>query len=417
MSPKRCLLIAVALWAVVSWAQVSGWTYSNVYNFTNANKDQLTGLDLNKVVSVQLGKSVLELENRLVYTDRMQEERQDRINDRIQISLSSHSKTMQAKAFYRGEFFDKNLGRSFWDNDIAVYAKHTYNQQIGGYLSFDQDAVYGTVAARQRTFFYNPMNDGEAKYPQAANVNTSFTAGYRIIKPLSVFTTGYVKQALDKKSDAYNVASGGVGMALNMPLFFVGNLAASSKVEWLKGEQLSTDLDTLVWMDVQNTQRLMPVISELRYTHMITPSLTSFISYYNRAFYDKNAGQMLLNSDMLRMQVKYTLGYDLSAGTFVEVGTKLSPEDRIEQKNSVTFAKAEFQTLPRLYLGGGYSAMPDRLNRYEGVVRYYLSSWNEVFFNYIMYDDNYSEDDPYDNSGVQISGDTKYAGVGIRMMF
>jgi hypothetical protein len=193
---------------------------------------------------------------------------------------------------------------------------------------------------------------------------------------------------------------------------YVNHISATSKIEWLDGKLLSGGYDEN-WNPIQTTQRLMPITSEVRITQAITPQIMSFVSYQNRAFWDKGAEQMLLNSEFVRAQLKYNFTYDLSLGSFAEIGAKFSPEleksrgedEILKHKSSVIFAKGEFQTLKGLYLGGGYSQMPDRLNRYEGIVRAFITPVNEIFVNYIYTDD------------VEFDARTSYAGAGVRMMF
>jgi hypothetical protein len=406
MSSKRCILIALALWAVVLSAQMTSWVYCSGYHFKNAMNEHLTGYDLNKIVYIPLGAYNLEFENRFVYTDRMQDDRQDRLTIKPQLSLSRKWDNGFAKIWYRGEFFDKNIGRGFFDNETnPLYAKRTYNQQVGGKLTFEDEFFYGNVASRHRTFFYNSLIDTEPTTLQTNNINTSFTAGFRVIKPVSFFLTGTNKQALDEKSDLYDFASGGMGLTFDNPLLSFGYLSANSRIEWLTGKHLSLDLDTLTYMHVQNSQRLLPVTSEMRYTVMATPQLMGYLSYANRSFYDRENREMLFNSQFLRASCKYTYNYDQSSASFTEIGGKYSPQDIVKHQSSVLFAKSEMKVIKRLYLGAGINHTPERLTRYEGIIRYFLMPWNEIFIDYIYTDD------------IDLDNFTTYTSAGVRLMF
>jgi len=406
MSAKRCILIALALGAVVLSAQMTSWVYCSGYHFKTSMNEHLTGYDLNKIVNVPLGAYNLEYEGRLVYTDRWQDDRQDRLTLKPQLSLSRKWDKGFAKVWYRGEFFDKNVGRDFFLRETEpLYAKRTYNQHVGGKLTFDDEIIYGSVASRHRTFFYNSLVDSSSATLQTNNINTSFTAGFRIIKPVSIFLTGTNKQALDDKSDLYNFASGGFGAAFDSPVFSFGYLSAVSRIEWLTGKNLSLDLDTLTYTLVQNSQRLIPVTSDLRYTVMATPQLMGYLSYANRSFYDREGKEMLFNSQFLRASCKYTYNYDLSSASFTEIGGKYSPQDNVKHRSSVLFAKSEMKVFKRLYLGAGVNHTPERLTRYEGIVRYFLMPWNEIFIDYIYTDD------------TELDSFTTYTSAGVRLMF
>lgn len=407
MSAKRCLLIAAILGVVVLSAKITSWIYCSSYHLTTSASKSLTGYDLNKIVNVPLGKVNLEFDNRLVYTDKPQADRRDKLTIKPQISLSHKWDNGFAKVFYRGEYFNNtsNSYRDFFpDETKPLYANRTYNQQVGGKLTFDDESVYGSLASRHRTFFYNSLLDSEPTILETNNINTSFTMGYRVLKPISVFVTGNNKQALDDKSDLYNYASGRVGVTLDNPVPF-GIISAQSRVEWLTGKQLSLDLNTTTYAVEQTPQRLIPVTSEFRYTVMPTQQIMGFVSYANRSFYDREGEEMLFNSHFLRTSGKYSFLYDASNASFVEIGTKYAPGDEIKYKSSNYFARAEMKVIDKLYLGTGFNSMPERLTKYEGIARYYFSPWNEVFVNFI-----HTEDPEFNKVG-------NYTAVGVRMMF
>jgi hypothetical protein len=275
---------------------------------------------------------------------------------------------------------------------------------MGGYMSVKTDKYYGKLIAGHRTFYYNSRTDNDTDILQTNNINGSITAGYYLIAPLSVFITASERQAMDNKTDKFDYSSAGVGVTLDkdMPL---GRISASSRIEWLEGDLLSMDLDTLTYMKKQNTQRLIPVSSDVRYTVMLNPQLMGYLSYANSSFYDTDQQEMLFNSQFVRCSGKYTWLYDGSNGSFTEIGAKYSPGDEVKYKSSAVFARSEMKVINRLYLGAGFNYTPDRLTRYEGLIRYYFTPWNEVFI-----DNIYTDDPEFDKS-------KNFTSLGVRMMF
>jgi hypothetical protein len=414
MSAKRYFLIAAALWAFALSAQMTTWVYGSGYHFKTTTNRHLTGYDINKVIYVPLGAYNLELENRFVYIDRLQDDRyenvdirQDRVDEKMQLSLSRKWDKSFAKVFYRGEFYNQNLKRDFFLNETPdIFARRTYNQQAGGKATFDYDTFYGNIQARERTFFYNYVPDHESEILETSNINASATAGYRIIKPVSVFVTATDKKALDKRSNLYDYASGGIGVTFDSPLMPpVGYLSASSRVEWYKGDRLSIDFNPTTFFYEQTSKRMIPVTSDMRYTVMASQQVMGYVSYVNRSFYDREAKEMLYNSQFLRGSCKYSFPYDASAASFVEVAAKYSPEKNFKNRSSMIFAKSEMKVFDRFYLGAGINHTELRVTRYEGVARFFLTPWNEIFVDYVYTND------------IQNKNFSTYTSGGVRLLF
>lgn len=412
MSAKRCLLIIAIIGVVALSAKVSTWIYCSTYHLTTSASKSVTGFDLNKIVNAPIGKYNLEYENRLFYLDRNPKldypdkpEHLDRLVIRPTLSLSRKWEDGFGKVFYRGEFYDKTSDRGFLVAANMPPLHHTFNQQAGFSGDYHWGNLTGELNARHKTFYYEPLYDGESVIRQVNNLASNAEIGYSIIKPVTVFATASIRSASDKKTDVYDTKSAGLGLDLNLPISYTRQLHGTTQIDWLKGDVLSLDLNTQTWMKEQNTQRLMPITHALRYSDMVTPQIIGFVSYENRSFYDKDNQQFLFNSHFLRCSAKYSFTYDLSNASFIEAGAKYAPSGEVEYKSSNYFTNGEFKVIDKLYLGAGFNAMPQRLTRYEAIARYYLTSWNEVFVDYI-----YTNDPEFDKSGNNIA-------AGVRMMF
>jgi len=415
MSTKRCLLILFALSVVVLSAKVTSWIYCSSYHLTTSASKSLTGYDLNKIVTAPLGNYNLEYENRLVYTDNVQSDRFDRMTIKPLISLSRKWENYFGKVYYRGEYFDKTADRDFLTAANMPALHHTYNQQAGFTSNYKFGGLTGILNARHRTFYYDPIKiigtdilDGEHKIRQVNNLSSNAEIGYSIIKPVTVFAVASIKAASDKKTDIYNTKTAGVGLKLNLPITYSHYLQGMTRIDWQKGDQLSIDEITLPdWTKIvfQSTERLMPITNSLRLTQMVTPQIMGFVSYENRSFYDTDHQEFLFNSHYLRGSGKYTIPFDATNASFIEIGAKYAPDKETKYNSSNYFAKSEVNVIDKLYLGAGFNSMPRRITKYEGIARYYITPWNEVFVNAI-----HSEDPEFNKTNNFIS-------AGVRLMF
>jgi hypothetical protein len=414
MPSKRYLLIALALVAVALSAQMTSWVYCTGYHYRSLNGEHLTGYDLNKVVNVPLGSYNLEFDNRLTYTDRpMPRERYDRLTLKPLITLSRKWENCSGKIFYRGEFFDKVRMR---DNFLAAAfpaIKRTYNQQTGFSSDYHFGKLTGKLDARHRTYYYEPQFDGDSNILQVNNLASQVEIGYNIIQPLTVFTTASFKSALDKKTTIYDSQTAGLGLKLNHPITSMHQIQGSAMIQWLDGDRYSIDKRIIDWIpyEFKSTERLIPLLYNFRYVQMVSQQLMGFINYDNRSFYDREQQEFLFNSHFLRGSLKYTLPYDLSNASFVEIGAKYAPSDVLIHKSSNWMAKTELKVVKNLYLGAGINSMTERLTRYEGIARYFFSPWSEIFVNYVY------TDDPESETHFEPANYTTYTAAGVRVMF
>ncbi len=406
MSAKRYLLILSVLLAASCAAALDGWHYSTLYHYKGGNGNELTGTEINQAVTYPLPFGFIEAEERFAWTDLAQDDRKERLNNRFQLTGHYLQENLQAKLFYRGEYYNHNEIKGYFSDDTVTFARRTYLQQFGLESGFRHDRFRAYLSFRQRSFFYNPYLfntntfefESAHKIEQTDNVTTEGDVGFRIISPLSVFVTGFSKQSLNRRDDKYDLKSIGSGLQLEESLSAMTHLAFQTRIDWRAAELLSE-------------QRSIPISSEARISHLINPQLAAFLSYHDRAFYDRQAGQLLRNSSAWRTRVKYTLEYDASMGSFAAIGVKYS---RRNQSTGYS-ANTELLTFPRLYLGGGIKYNPDRslflttesvsITSYEGIVRYFLLPTAELCLNYIYTDDG------------EFKKITRYAAAGIRMTF
>lgn len=392
MSTKRCLLIVLALWVVVISAQVSGWTYSSVYHNRTLFKEHLTGYDVNKVINADIHGYNLSLDNRLAYYDRIRDDRQERINDQLQLTLAKKGADYYAKAFYRLEYNDKPYS---WV--VPLTEAMPYYEGNASQVGFSGDVSLGkldaSLQARYRSYHYKPVFSFIPDDIKGSNIKAETDLEYHISKPLSVFVTGLIKSDADVEELDYQ--SAGMGVKLNIPITHINHLQAQSKICWLDGD----------FFNSQAADRMIPITNALRYSQMFTPQLIGYASYENRSFYDREEQAMLFNSHFLRSSAKYSFAYDLSHASYCELGAKLSPHKKLIRKSTAIFTHAESKVIGRLYLGAGVNHLDERLNRYNGVIRYYITPVSELFIDY-----TYTDDDEYKEYTTFTSG-------GIRMVF
>jgi hypothetical protein len=389
MPPKRHLLIALLLWTALLSAQVSGWTASSVYHFRNLNDTHLTGYEVNKVFAADLGTFSIGLDNRFNYTDRMQDERQQRLNDRLQLTVDGDWSNLRARAYWREEFFDRNFGFIIPAGQFMPYYED-HNRMAGVAAAFSQEKVSAEFSARYRSYSFEPVFsfsediDGE-------DLKAEAEVAMHVLKPVSFFVAGSGKFSDDTPDYDYRTA--GLGLRLELPLDYAKHLQAQSRIDWRDSDVLAD----------QSSERLIPVTHDLRYQQMLTANLAGFVSYENRCFYDRGDSEMLFNSHFLRASCKYSLAYDLSNGSFVEMGGKLSPRGKVESKSSAIFTRGELMLLQRFYLGAGVNLMPERFARYSAGVHYHFTPLNELFLDYSYTDDLEFEDfSTYASAGLRV---------------
>jgi len=392
MSAKRYLLIAfVVLAAGLSGQQVSAWSSSNAYHYRSLYKEHLTGYNTDNIVTAEWDKYILELDNRFSYMDRATENRQERLHDKLQLSLDRRSDHAYLKLFVRNEWFDKQYGWILPNAELMPYHE-SRSTQTGLSGSLDLEKLDAFINARYRSYAFKPVFDFIPDNIEGEYLKADAEVAYNFYKPLSVFISAYQKAALDDKYDSFDAASIGAGLRLQADLTPIQHLDLQSGIDWLDSDAISAD-------------RLIPITSRARYSRMLTPMLTGFASYEIRNFYDKENAEMLFNSQFLRASGKYTLGYDLSHGSFVELGGKLSPRGNVTRKSSAVFTHAEMKAMGRLYLGGGVNHMLDRYTHYEALARFFITPVSDVFIDYVYTDDLEYED--Y----------TTYTAAGLRLVF
>jgi hypothetical protein len=391
MSAKRYLLIAAALcFVVILSAKISTWIYGSGYNLRTGASEHLTGYDLNSIVSAPIGKYNLELENRFVFKDREQAYLQERLDERVQLTLDRKWESYYAKAFYRGEWFDKSYGWIMPTGSFMPYYERNFNQAgLSGTAEINN--FKASLNARYRAFSFQPVFPDFTDEIQGKNLKADAEVAYTFYKPLAAYIRASDKAALDDKTELYDVASVGTGLKLDLPLSPIRGIQAQSGIDWIDSDALASD-------------RLIPVTTNLRYHQMLNPQLTGFATYELRNFYDRENASMLLNSMFLRASGKYTLTYDYSHGSFVELGGKFAPRGNVTHKSSAAFLRSELKVWGDLYLGGGVNHMPSRYTHYEALARYFVTPVSEVFVDYVYSDDiEYKDFTTYTSAGLRLN--------------
>lgn len=393
MPAKRYLLIAASLFVVVLSAKVTAWVFGSTYNFRTSASKVMTGFDINKNVYVPLGNTTVELENRFLYTDGKQIERQEQVYDMINLSAYRSWDNAFAKVFLRTELIDKPIVEIYPLGEFFPYYEKQY-RQAGASGKVKLGALDAAMNARYRYFAYEPLYSFSDEIT-SENVRGDLEIAYEVYKPVSVIVNAYKKAALEKDYEDCDLSTVGTGLRLNMNLSPVEHLTGQTSVEWRKSDYLES----------LGSDRLIPIYHNLRYSRMFTPDIVGFLNYENRSYFGREEQQFLFNSHFLRGSVKYTLPYDLTLGSFVELGGKYAPNDELWHQSTGLLAKTEMKVIDNLYLGGGFQLMPERQNHYEALARYFFTPVSEVFVDYI-----YTDDPEYDDLA-------KYVAAGVRLMF
>ena len=392
MPSKRYLLIAFALLSICLGAQqISSWSNSNVYHYRSLYKQHLTGYGSDNIVAADWGKLSLEMENRYAYTDRVQENRQERENNRLQLGVGYHTPNLSAQAFYRHEWFARQTGWIMPYESFLPYLEDDFTQS-GISFAYTQNRLNASLNARYRLFSFKPVFDFGLGIIEGENLKADAQVAYNIIKPLAVYVDAYQKTGMGNAFDTYDLSSIGAGLLMQSDLSPIQHLEMQSGIDWLESDAITAD-------------RLIPITSRARYSRMLSPMLTGFASYEIRNFYDRENAEMLFNSQFLRLSGKYTPLYDLSNASYIELGGKLSPRGNVTRKSSALFTHAEMKVLGRFYLGGGISHMLDRYTHYEALARYFFTPVSEIHLGYVYSDD------------IEYKDYTTYTSAGLRLLF
>ncbi|HNX01871.1 MAG TPA: hypothetical protein PLE74_03625 [Candidatus Cloacimonadota bacterium] len=147
----------------------------------------------------------------------------------------------------------------------------------------------------------------------------------------------YLLMNLSSKNDNtdsyYNMTQYGLALAFENKFDFFHMLDASVQYDRMNSHAYSNEKDNYF-------------TSQMRYTHRIGNNFTAFLSYINRTVYSEDEQSMLLISNALRVQARYSLNNDINGDAYVICGGKYSPE----QKTSVAFAEFNYPVIQNLYV-------------------------------------------------------------------
>ena len=390
MPAKRHILIACVVLASGLCAQpLTFWSNSAVFHYRSIYKEHLTGYRSDLILNGQASGFDLELENRFLHTDRVHDALQARTNERVQLSVGRDWKPVYLKAFYRFDLYDNAYGNVVLPVTPFPYYKDR-STQAGMSTALTLSILRAEVNSRIRSFSFQPVIGMISDEIDGRNLKTDAHLDLQVLKPVSVFVNLYDKFALDDDFAGQDISAVGTGVKLDASPSPLQHLEMQTGIDWIESDAISED-------------RLIPVTSRARYSRTLTPQLTGFASYELRNFYDREAGEMLFNSQFLRASGKYSLLYDATHASFIELGGKLSPQDHVTRKSTALYGRSELKVLPRFYLGAGVNHMLDRYTHYEALARYFITPFSEVFLDYVYSDDlEYNEHTTYSSAGLRL---------------
>lgn len=137
----------------------------------------------------------------------------------------------------------------------------------------------------------------------------------------------------DNTDDYYDMTQYGLGLAFEKKFDFFHMIDASVQYERMNSDAYPSELNH-------------HVTSQMRYTHRIGNNFTAFLSCINNSVYSEDDETMLLISNVLRLQARYSLSKDINGDAYVICGGKLSQENR----TSVAFAEFNYPIISNLYV-------------------------------------------------------------------
>lgn len=138
--------------------------------------------------------------------------------------------------------------------------------------------------------------------------------------------------------------------------------------------------------------------TDLRLRLRLNPALSGFVHYTNRSCSDAELSEMLLISNYLRTQLKYSFAYDPNATSYISLGAKYSPENLA----NAIFAETDLQAWGAWYVGAALDLRSDRLTGYSGKLSYHLSTGSELNLSY-QYRDNKVDRWHYSYAGLGVN--------------
>lgn len=227
-------------------------------------------------------------------------------------------------------------------------------------------AMWDDLGARHQI----PTQRDENFFNAQAKINT--------VPYLFLLANAYSKH--DNTDDYFDLTHYGFGVAFDRRFDFFHMLDASVQYDRMKSDKYSKD-------PISKDERENYVTSQLRYTHRVGNNLTAFVSYINRSVYSKDQESMLLISNMVRLQARYSFANDLNGDSYIIIGGKLSQEN----KTSLVFGEFNYPVIPKLYVNMTDKYSPTYLYDNAGVketahenevsvgLNFYFTPWQLVY--------------------------------------
>jgi hypothetical protein len=230
--------------------------------------------------------------------------------------------------------FDRNLQhqttlKADWNNTVSLYGMHKHLRVIPYTFDFDIGQIV--------------MGDEQGLDDLYAGIGTTW-------RPSRNWTLGLgadYKDGTFATGEQYEVASYRGSVQCEYPFSQNSGVSGSIVVEHRDG-------------DFADAQRSNVLRSRVRVQHRIINDLSAVLVWENNSCFDDQFSALRLMSNYFRVQSVFNLGYDVSAGSYLLGGIKVSPENDA----SAMFAEAECLIGYNVYAGTGLQVIPDRQNTY-----------------------------------------------------
>lgn len=200
---------------------------------------------------------------------------------------------------------------------------------------------------------------------------------------------GFDYQTADyEDNELFELSTTELALSISKKLHPLLDISSSMAWQHRQGEAISEERKNLL-------------ISELRLRIMLLPELHGYIQMINRSCSNPELSEILLISNYLRSQFKYSFAYDSSAGSFLSLGAKYSPENDAD----AIFMETDLRTVDKFYVGSHLYIHPQRQREYGSKLSYHFASISDV---HLLY--RYMENDT-DNWL------STYAGIGVNLYY
>ena len=330
---KKLIVIVILLSALSLFADVINWSEFSFRSFITTNKDDMPlsigdsaiaddmidnapkyGINWKHQLKMTLNKSWnISIDNNLFYSNKSQENLNAYFFNYSKLRLFYVGKSQSVKLQFSNRLFQQDKTRWLTISGTEQTTRQNMVNMVEihykKYLNSFDFSIYTQLRNLKYVYIENSAKNSESENDFATHIQFD----YHLNKKITLFTTGYYKDDLNKEN-WYNHTQVGVGAEyLNRYDFF--NILRS-KLTYLNNSS-----------DRIDDEKTHYFIYNLRYTKRIGNNFAAFTFYESRFCFDMASTKFLRISNQLRMQAKYSYQSDKMHHSFVLGGFKINPEN------------------------------------------------------------------------------------------